>query len=312
MVRRAPPDVGRERQRSRDEVVREVCLDREVRGDATVGEHERPTDDVVRIRACDRRGREGHEKYRAIHVATVTLLALAGCHLEADEVGNAFYNWDGRSVHCSLNLDSSAHNKLESIESGLDRAMKNGEVLELYAHDPGRTIAWDDLERVLAAIQARDLTYFTYAQLARGDVSPKAGVVLSFDDAAVDDWIAGADLYDAYGATLTFFVAYFDNLSDRQRASLHALAARGHAIEAHSVDHLRAPLYVEQRGLSTYLHDEAIPSIQWLEDDGFDVTTYAYPYGARTSEIDHAMLDHVTLLRSVSFAWDGVADPCPN
>jgi peptidoglycan/xylan/chitin deacetylase (PgdA/CDA1 family) len=190
--------------------------------------------------------------------------------------------------------------------------VKNGEVLELYAHDPGRTIEWDDLERVLAAIQARDLPYFTYAQLARGEVTPQAGVVLSFDDAAVDDWIAGADLYDAYGATLTFFVAYFDNLDADKRSELHALNARGHAIEAHSVDHLRAPLYVEQLGLTSYLHDEALPSIRWLEDDGFDVTTYAYPYGARTSEIDDAMLEHVPLLRSVSFAWTGVADPCPN
>jgi peptidoglycan/xylan/chitin deacetylase (PgdA/CDA1 family) len=215
-------------------------------------------------------------------------------------------------VHCSIVLDTYARNSLASIEAGLDRAKANNEVLELYAHDPGRTVSWRELEDVFAAIAARDLPYFTYAELARDSVAPQAGVALSFDDAYVDHWLAGADLYDRYGARLTFFVAYYDHLDADARAALHELALRGHAIEPHSVDHLRAPLYVEQHGLTAYLRDEALPSIAWLEADGFDVTTYAYPYGARTSEIDAAMLERVPLVRSVSFTWTGVADPCPD
>ena len=39
---------------------------------------------------------------------------------------------------------------------------------------------------------------------------------------------------------------------------------------------------------------------------------YAYPYGARSDEIDSAVLERVPLVRSVSFTWTGVADPCPN
>jgi hypothetical protein len=209
-------------------------------------------------------------------------------------------------------LDTYARNDLASIEAGLDRARDRGEVIELYAHDPGRTVSWRELENVLAAIQARNLPYFTYADLARNTVTPQAGVVLSFDDAYIDHWLAGAELYAQYRARLTFFVAYFDHLAIEQRAALHELAARGHAIEAHSVDHLRAPLYVEQKGLTAYLRSEALPSIDWLAADGFDVTTYAYPYGARTSEIDEALLARVPLVRSVSFTWTGVADPCPH
>ena len=107
-------------------------------------------------------------------------------------------------------------------------------------------------------------------------------------------------------------VAYFDHLDAERRAALHELALRGHAIEAHSVDHLRAPLYVEQHGLTAYLRNEALPSVEWLRADGFDVTSYAYPYGARTSEIDAALLARIPLVRSVSFTWTGVADPCPD
>jgi hypothetical protein len=248
---------------------------------------------------------------REWHVATV-LLALAACHYDADEANGAFYTWDDRRVHCAIDIDTFARNDLASIEAGMDRARDRGQVLELYMHDPGRTVEWDALESVLAAARDRQLAFYTYADLARGVATPGPGVIVSMDDAAIADWVAGIPLYAQYGARVTFFVAYFPQLSDGERAALHDLAAAGHAIEAHSVKHLRAPLYVEQKGLGAYLTDEALPSIELLRVEGFDVSTYAYPYGSRTGEIDDALLRHVDLLRSVSFAWSGPADPCPD
>src|SRR5262249_50655147 len=115
-----------------------------------------------------------------------------------------------------------------------------------------------------------------------------------------------------YSARLTFFIAYFDQLSAVDRASLHQLASDGHDIEAHSVKHLRGPVVVEDKGLATYMAEEVQPSIDRLVADGYSITTFAYPYGARTEETDRAILDRALLLRSVSFAWSGVvSDPCP-
>jgi hypothetical protein len=237
---------------------------------------------------------------------------LAGCqHVTADTPG-AFYAWDDRKVHCAIDLDTYARNDLASVETGLDRALDRGEVVELYAHDPGNTVSWDELEAVLAAVQARGLRYYTYADIARG-AQPGPGVSLSFDDAFIDHWLTGVDLYAKYGAKLTFFIAYFDQLSPDQVAALHELANRGHAIEAHSVMHSRAPLYVEQNGLAAYLDREVVPSIDVLRAEGFDVTTFAYPFGARTAETDAAILQHVSLIRSVAFTWSGITtDPCPD
>lgn len=241
------------------------------------------------------------------------MVAVAACQHDTADTPGAFYNWDGRSVHCAINLDTYARNDLDSVKQGLDRALDRGEVIELYAHDPGRTVEWDALEAVLAAISERGLPYFTYADLARGDVTPGPGVALSFDDAAIGHWLDGTDLYARYGARLTFFVAYFDQLTPAQRASLHELALRGHTIEAHGVHHMRAPVYVEQRGLAAYMNEEVVPSIEALRGEGFDITTFAYPYGARTDEIDAAVLRHVSLVRSVSFTWTSIAtDPCPD
>ncbi|HEY5951513.1 MAG TPA: polysaccharide deacetylase family protein [Kofleriaceae bacterium] len=240
------------------------------------------------------------------------LVLLAACQHDTADTPSAFYNWDKRKVHCAIDIDTYARNDIASVKTGLDRALERGEVLELYAHDPGHSVGWDELEAVLAAITERGLPYYTYADFAHG-VPPGPGVALSFDDAYIDHWLTGVDLYTKYGARLTFFIAYFDQLTFDQRASLHELAARGHAIEAHSVQHMRAPLYVEERGLAAYINEEVVPSIDVLRGEGFDVTTYAYPFGARTGELDDAVLEHVPIVRSVAFTWTSIAtDPCPN
>lgn len=214
-------------------------------------------------------------------------------------------------MHCAIDIDASAHNDLASIESGLDRAVERGEVVELYAHHPGTTIAWHTIEAVLAGAQQRGLRFYTYADLARG--APQApGIALSFDDAWVDEWWHGRSLFDRYGAKLTFFIAYYPRFTDEQKAKLRDLANDGHAIEAHTITHARAPSYVEAHGLRAYLDDEVLPSIDLLRADGYDVTTFAYPFGARTRETDHEILRDISLIRSVSYTYSGVDEsPCP-
>jgi hypothetical protein len=49
-----------------------------------------------------------------------------------------------------------------------------------------------------------------------------------------------------------------------------------------------------------------------MRDDGYPITSFAYPFGARTRELDAAILNHVAILRSVSFSFGfPVRDACP-
>lgn len=226
-----------------------------------------------------------------------------------DEV---YYRGPGPRVVCAVNIDDSAGNDPVSIAGGLERAARDATVLQLYAHAPGRTVSDDNLDAVLDGVRTRGLASFTYAELAAGRPA-EAGVALSFDDAAVEAWAGIADRLDAAGVRATFFVTRYHRWSDAQRATLAGLAARGHDVEAHSVAHLRAPDVVEDRGLAAYLDDEVLPGLALLRADGYRPTVYAYPFGARTGELDRALLDQFALLRSVSFAVDGplVVDPCP-
>jgi hypothetical protein len=285
--------------------------------DGVLVEHERPRDQIVgrSARRRDQRGSEDHRSPRGSHARTLAralafAVALAGCHVDISDVDGAFYNGDGRRVHCAINLDTSANNRAASIDSGLDRARDRAEVVELYAHDPGVSMPMSRISYVLQGAIDRGLTFVTYTDFAHGE-GTGPGLALSFDDTFVDDWMAMRPLLQAFHARVTFFVCRYHTLAPSQRAGLQQLAADGHDIEPHTVHHLRAPEYVENHGLNAYLHDEVDPSIEALRDDGFDVNAFAYPYGARTGELDAAIARRVPVLRSVAFSYTLADDPCP-
>jgi peptidoglycan/xylan/chitin deacetylase (PgdA/CDA1 family) len=235
---------------------------------------------------------------------------LAGCHVELDDVGGAFYDGDGRVVHCAINLDTSANNRITSIDAGLDRARDRNEVVELFAHNPGGSVPISKIAHVLAGARDRGLGFVTYADFARGSYA-SPGLALSFDDTAVDSWVAIRPLLQDMGARVTFFVSRYHTFGPQQLAGLQLLATDGHDIEPHSVGHFRAPEYVESHGLAAYLRDEIDPSIAALRADGYEVHAFAYPFGARTGEIDDAIARRVPVLRSVAFSYQLVQDPCP-
>ncbi len=238
-------------------------------------------------------------------------MMTAGCQTQLDQIDGAFYNGDHRLVHCGVNLDTSAKTSIDAIDSALDRARNRGEVVELYTHHPGVTVPVSKIEHVLAGARDRGLAFYTYSDFVH-DRPVGPGLALSFDDTSVDAWFALRPLFDQFGAKVTFFVSRYQNIGPTQRAELQQLSADGHAIEAHTVNHLRGPDYVEEHGLNAYLHDEIDPSFQMLRADGFVVDAFAYPFGARTEQIDHAIGKRVSVLRSVAFTYDIVGDPCPN
>jgi peptidoglycan/xylan/chitin deacetylase (PgdA/CDA1 family) len=235
----------------------------------------------------------------------------AGCQTELDQVDGAFYNGDHRLVHCGVNLDTSAKTSIDAIDSALDRAQSRGQVLEVYTHHPGVTVPLDKIEHVLAGARDRGLAFFTYSDFVH-DRPVVGGVALSFDDTSVDAWFALRPMFDRYGAKVTFFVSRYPGIGPDQRAELKQLYAEGHAVEPHTINHLRAPDYVDEHGLNTYLHDEVDPSFAMLRADGFAADAFAYPFGARSTQIDRAIGKRVSVLRSVAFTYEIIGDPCPN
>jgi peptidoglycan/xylan/chitin deacetylase (PgdA/CDA1 family) len=235
----------------------------------------------------------------------------AGCQRDISEIDGVFYDGDHRLVHCGLDLDSTGNVSLDSIDSGLDRARDRGEIVELYAHHPGVSVPVTKIEYVLAGAVARKLAFVTYADFAHGTAA-SPGLALSFDDNFVDSWVGLEPTLERYHARVTFFISRYFSMSDEEHAGLHVLADAGHDIEAHSVRHFRAPDYVDNYGIDAYLHDDLDPSIEALRAEGFEVNAFAYPFGARTGELDRAIAKRVPVIRSVAFSYEGVESPCPH
>jgi len=242
--------------------------------------------------------------------ALLAMLLLAGCRNALDDLDGAFYSWDNRRVHCAVEIDDDAGFADDEIFAGLDRARDRGEVVELLAHIPGVTVPIARIETVLAAARDRNLPFLTITELLAGP--PRAGVALMYDDWHTAEWVTTLDLLAQYNAHITLYVGRYPYFDDKTKNELRMMADAGHDVEAHSILHRRGPELVEAVGLRSYLDDEALPSIDLLRADGYDVVSYAYPFGAHTDEMDAAILasGRVRVVRSLAKPNELRANPC--
>lgn len=239
-------------------------------------------------------------------LASLGCALVSACQIDLSENDSIFTNGPA-SRYCAATLDDATSASQAVLEQVLERAQTNREIAHLYAHKPGVTVSQARLDWLYATADALDLQFYSYPQLA---TATGPGIALSFDDAAVDAWHAQRPQFTAHEVKATFFVTRYDQFTADQRTRLGELAADGHAIEAHGVDHLNAYDYVERWGLAAYLEREALPSIARLRADGYPVSLYAYPFGAHTEEIDRALLEHVSAVRSIVVANQPSMDPC--
>jgi hypothetical protein len=229
----------------------------------------------------------------ARHVLLALVAATTACASDA----RLQYQWDEQRVLCSLRIDDvSVDSDWSDVADALSYAAEHNTVALLHAHVPGMTVSYARITQVLELANRLGLEFVTFRDLAPS-TAPSPGIALCFDDQAVRAWYSQASVFRDHGARVTFFVTRFANWTDEERGLLSGLAAEGHDVEAHSVNHLNAVDYVDAHGLDAYLADEALPSISVLTAAGYDVTSYAFPFGASTEAIDDALLRYVNTVR---------------
>lgn len=224
---------------------------------------------------------------------------LWGCDSSLSEMDNIYSRGADRRVLCGLSVDNKNLVSADAIAAGLDRAQVDGTVLHLYSHRPAGTVDESTIELVLAGAADRDLGFVTYRDLADG--TKAAGLAFSFDDRDLAGWHPLRPLFDRYGAKVTFFISQFSVLDDDEVRMLRDLAADGHAIEYHSTNHFNAEEFAASNGIDRYIAEDILPDLQRMREAGFDPTSFAYPFGARTPAIDEAVLQHFQLLRAIRY-----------
>ena len=129
----------------------------------------------------------------------------------------------------------------------------------------------------------------------------EGGIVITFDDAYIDEWYSIRDLLNTYKAKATFFVSHFDYLNEDQIKKLMILRNDGHEISLHGLRHLNAVNFVRDNSVGKYLEVEIYPAINVMKKRGICPLSFAYPFGAHTSRIDNALLISFKHLRATAY-----------
>lgn len=131
--------------------------------------------------------------------------------------------------------------------------------------------------------------------------NPKAGVIISFDDDYVDEWHEVNAVLQPYNWKATFFVTRFHQLSTDKIQKLIALKNEGHEIGGHGLNHINATTFISSNGIGEYLNQEISPMVDLMNNYGFNVTAFAYPYGSRNTTTDNALYNEFQILRGTTY-----------
>lgn len=228
-----------------------------------------------------------------------SLAVSSGCIASLADMDEIYSRGADHYVLCGMSIDDKNSVSIDAIGGALDRAQIDRTSLHLYAHQPTRTVEAAAIENVLAGAADRGLGFATYADLAAGEVP--GSLAFSFDDHDLIGWTALRPVFARYQARVTFFISAYPDLEAEEIAQLHQLAADGHDIEYHSTNHYDAEEYAAENGVDAYVADDILPGLEAMRAGGFSPTIFAYPFGARTTEIDDALRPYFNHLRAIQF-----------
>ncbi len=124
-------------------------------------------------------------------------------------------------------------------------------------------------------------------KLLRVKEARQSGICLAFDDYYPDNWESYFDLFDEYGVNVTFFVTLYEPTDFCYKA-----IDRGHEIGFHTAGHVPVPEMSEEQ-----LKEQILDPMERFKEQGIELTSFAYPGGARNEDTDKFLLEHFNLVR---------------
>ena len=130
-----------------------------------------------------------------------------------------------------------------------------------------------------------------------GDLDRIAVISLSSDDGRLGDFTRVFPILKEYGVNITVFVTV-DSLGAENRMNLSQITqlhSSGWEIGSHTMNHLD----LTKVNSTTVIHEIA-DSRSYFEEHGFDVKSFAYPYGDRNEAVSRIVKNYYVLARGVT------------
>jgi len=129
----------------------------------------------------------------------------------------------------------------------------------------------------------------------------QAGVIISFDDHYVEDWLWADSILQKYNWKASFNLSNFDKFDTIRYSKLRFLQSEGHEMACHGLNHLDAIETIQDSGIQYYLDVEILPMIDIMKKEFGGVNTFVYPYGSRNKETDEVLLNYVKIVRGTTW-----------
>ncbi len=126
-------------------------------------------------------------------------------------------------------------------------------------------------------------------------------IVLTFDDKYINDWFTADSIFSIYDWKATFCVTAYGTLTENEKLKLMTLQNNGHEIASHGTHHYNALSYLSNNSIEEYIKNEILPSLNEMKIDGLNITSFVYPGGVRSVELDLALFDYFSVLRGTTY-----------
>ncbi|MCY7420525.1 MAG: polysaccharide deacetylase family protein [Chitinophagaceae bacterium] len=128
----------------------------------------------------------------------------------------------------------------------------------------------------------------------------KSGIAFTFDDFNINEWFRCLPLLDSFGVKGTFYISNYNKLNREEIDKLKFIKKCGHEIAFHTTNHFNMVKYVNNKGMDALIQNEILAGLSKMNADGFYPTTFAYPFGQHTQELDNTMLKYFRSVRALN------------
>jgi peptidoglycan-N-acetylglucosamine deacetylase len=125
-------------------------------------------------------------------------------------------------------------------------------------------------------------------------------IAITFDDNTVENWHKHLALLDSLNIKATFYVSHYHTFNKQQKTWLKEIAAHGHEIAFHTATHPDLAKEVSKNGLAATEEKEIKRDLRMMQEDGYNPTDFAYPFGSHTSQLNTCLLRTFKSVRALS------------
>jgi PGF-pre-PGF domain-containing protein len=190
-------------------------------------------------------------------------------------------------------MDHSVNQTSELLDFGDGSTSTTADVTHVYTTPGPYTVTLTVTNDVSSQSMTKTITVITGHQ---------GGIALSWDDVEnIDPCYENLQTFNKYNATSTVNLNSLSGIPQSRKDNLTALHNNGWEIAAHGYNHVDSVAFLNNHTSQELLDQEITPNIAEITGYGYQVYSFAYPYGSQNDTTDALLAPYFRTLRTTNF-----------